>query len=402
MPGVDPEALPAVLALQERVLRRALAADGLPAILQRLSTDLADALPHDALWIASRPATAGPTVILARWPQADPGPDDALPSLRPDWRQSLAPGALHPTLAGPADAVYDPSLLDAGIASHASLPVALLDGRPAVLTFASASVHLADHPGARMPWLASCLSACLAGPDATPTAHDAGPGTDPTELADYLCAAVAHDIRNIMSGIIGAVELHRSEMTGTQAAVFDAVRRRALDGVAMAESMRDYLCRSRSRELPLTDLAPVVSHVAELLTPVLQGTLGPGCPRLTLDLAPAFTHADPGEVHRAVTALVYNAARQCGPRNTITLRTRADARRACIEVEDDGPGLPEDVLRQAKAPFYTTLPGTLDGLGLAIADGVARVSDGSLSIRPGSQGGTRIIMALSLASQPDP
>lgn len=400
MPEGQSEHLFTDLALQERVLRRALAAHGLCAVAQRLSADLSVTLPHDALWFVTRQDPPALSRIAAAWPPSTCLPPGVV-ELRPTWREAIAPQEALQTLTGPTDPLYEPTLQAAGFAAHFSVPVRLPEGSPAVATFAATSPQLACCPAARAPWLPPCISACLAGSGASAPAMP-GDAVDPTELADYLCAAVAHDIRNIMSGIIGAVELHRAGVSETQGAVFDAVRRRALDGVAMAESMRDYLHRTRPRELPVTDLSALVARTHDLLGPVLSATLGAGGPRFTLELEPARTLADPGEIQRAVTALVYNAARHGAPEGTISLRTRADARHAFVEVEDDGPGFAPEVLRQAKAPFYTTLPAVFDGLGLAIADGVARVSDGSLSIRPGTRGGAKVIMSLALAPEPRP
>jgi anti-sigma regulatory factor (Ser/Thr protein kinase) len=383
---------PAGLALHERLLRRALAARGAAQALEGISAELAACLPHDVLWLS---APEGP---LAVWPAGLLPLAAAQLTPREDWPGALEPRPLQWLPTGAHDPVYPPDLSGFGLTAHASLDVTLADGSPAILSFGRLSAPRREAAPASSAGLLSCLRACLATAGAlAPPARPAAGQPDPRELADYLCAAVAHDIRNIMAGIIGAVELHRPRMDASQGAVFDAVRRRALDGVAMAEAMREHLRASTRPLLGRLDLGEVAARVVAALAPVLRAELGERCPALALELSPAPALADPGEVGRALTALVYNAVRQCGAGNTVVVSARTDRRYAVLEVSDDGPGVPDDVLRRAKEPFYTTEPGAHGGLGLAIADGVARMSDGSLSVRPGRLGGTAVVMVLPLA-----
>jgi signal transduction histidine kinase len=57
-----------------------------------------------------------------------------------------------------------------------------------------------------------------------------------------------------------------------------------------------------------------------------------------------------------------------GDEGEITLRTRLAGEWVEVEVEDDGPGIPEEIQGRILDPFFTTKPpGSGTGLGLEIS-----------------------------------
>jgi signal transduction histidine kinase len=74
------------------------------------------------------------------------------------------------------------------------------------------------------------------------------------------------------------------------------------------------------------------------------------------------------ELNQVWTNLLDNAIDALGERGTITVKTRPDGECAVIEISDDGPGIPEDVVGRVFDPFFTTKDvGKGTGLGLATA-----------------------------------
>jgi C4-dicarboxylate-specific signal transduction histidine kinase len=71
--------------------------------------------------------------------------------------------------------------------------------------------------------------------------------------------------------------------------------------------------------------------------------------------------------------------------------------RATVEVQDTGPGIPEEAMPLIFQPFYTTKPqGT--GLGLAISADIVRDCGGQLSARNRAEGGAAFRMTLPIAA----
>ncbi|MBX2800367.1 MAG: hypothetical protein KTR31_21995 [Myxococcales bacterium] len=72
-----------------------------------------------------------------------------------------------------------------------------------------------------------------------------------------------------------------------------------------------------------------------------------------------------------------------------------------IRVEDDGPGVPEDMKRQVFEPFFTTKPvGEGTGLGLHLSRRLAQEAGGDLSLQRSSLGGAAFVLRLPLWRSP--
>ena len=86
------------------------------------------------------------------------------------------------------------------------------------------------------------------------------------------------------------------------------------------------------------------------------------------------------------TNLIDNAIDAVDPGGHLTLRTQLQGERVCVEVCDDGPGVPDDLQARIFDPFVTTKPvGRGTGLGLDIARRIVLGHHGELRLqsRPG-------------------
>jgi len=103
------------------------------------------------------------------------------------------------------------------------------------------------------------------------------------------------------------------------------------------------------------------------------------------------------ELNQVWTNVLDNAIDAMNGRGTIVLRTRRDGAVVEVEIEDDGPGIPEEIQSRVFDPFFTTKePGKGTGLGLATSYGiVTEKHGGSLTVesRPGR---TRFITRLPI------
>src|SRR5262249_4585988 len=122
---------------------------------------------------------------------------------------------------------------------------------------------------------------------------------------------------------------------------------------------------------------------------------------LTVDAPQRVTiKADPGLVAQAIGNLVDNAIKYSGPDGRVTLRlAREDEGNVSVVVRDDGPGISEQDRKLVTRPFYrgshASTAGT--GLGLSLAEAVARLHGGSLELADGEPG---LVAALILPVAP--
>ncbi len=112
----------------------------------------------------------------------------------------------------------------------------------------------------------------------------------------------------------------------------------------------------------------------------------------------------PSQVNQVFLNLVNNAAQAVEPgRGVITLTTRRqDTDHVAVEVQDNGKGIPADVLPRIFDPFFTTKDvGKGTGLGLSIVYKIIQQHGGTISVDSAAGVGTKFTVVLPL-TPPEP
>lgn len=153
------------------------------------------------------------------------------------------------------------------------------------------------------------------------------------------------------------------------------------------------------------DQAPVqlvkVQEGLESTLVILQHKLKPGI-HIVREYAPnlPLVEAYASELNQVWTNLIDNALDAMGDKGVLTLRTYEENNRVVVEIADNGPGIPADVLPHIFEPFYTTKgPGSGTGLGLHIVFNIV-VTKHRGNIEAESQPGAtvfRVTLPLELA-----
>ena len=111
----------------------------------------------------------------------------------------------------------------------------------------------------------------------------------------------------------------------------------------------------------------------------------------------------PSQINQVFLNMISNAAHAMPERaepNVITLRTSLhDERTVCIEIQDNGSGIPNDVLPKIFDPFFTTKPiGQGTGMGLSISYKIVQEHGGKIMVDSEPEVGT--IFTILLPIQP--
>jgi PAS domain S-box-containing protein len=217
-------------------------------------------------------------------------------------------------------------------------------------------------------------------------------------------AGVAHELNNPLAAIMGFAQLLlRKPWPAEDRAALETINHEA---IRSATIVKDLLAMARKRDHERrvrTDVNDVVGYIARTRRYALE-TAGVSC-RLSLDptLPPVF--GDRTQLEQVILNLINNAEQALtdtddakGTRGHIQIRTHHDEHDVIIDVEDDGPGIPDNVRAHIWDPFWTTKgEGEGTGLGLAVVHGIIADHGGTIVLEHGRGTGACFIIRLPIA-----
>ncbi|MEE1773218.1 ATP-binding protein [Streptomyces sp. JV185] len=202
-------------------------------------------------------------------------------------------------------------------------------------------------------------------------------------------ADASHELRTPLASIRGYAELTRRGHEETGPDTRHALGRIESEAERMTGMVEDLLLLARldaGRPLGLenTDLSPVV--VDAVSDARAAGERGHRW-RLELPDEPATVRGDPTRLHQVLVNLLANARTHTPPGTTVTVRVRSAAAMpwVVLEVADDGPGIPPELLphvfeRFARGDASRSRSAGSTGLGLAIVQAVVAAHGGRVEV----------------------
>jgi PAS domain S-box-containing protein len=221
-----------------------------------------------------------------------------------------------------------------------------------------------------------------------------------------LANGVGHEINNPLTYVTANIEFALDELTSIAGAAPDSrmleileVLGEAREGAGRIQKIVRGLkafAREEATAAP-TNVRAAVDVAIDLAVHELRAT----ATLVTEHALVPLVLADESRLSQAILSLLVNAAQafevRDPSRNQVTVRTFATGDdRVAIEVEDNGPGIPADVLPRIYDPFFTTKSiGQGTGLGLAIAHAVVTSFGGEISCVTARGKGTTFRMVLA-------
>ena len=212
-----------------------------------------------------------------------------------------------------------------------------------------------------------------------------------------LAAGIAHEINNPLGGLLNAVErLQRGELESEKRSRYLELLQSGLERIRLTVGqLLRFTPRTASAAMigllePVEDALALVRHRAQRqhVSMVLSdGIHEQGeAARRELSALPRV-HGEAHELGQAVLNLLVNALdaleeQRPGGGGQIQVRLAREGAEVLIEVQDDGPGVPEEQLPRVADLFFTTkAPGKGTGLGLAIVHQVVARHAGRVELR---------------------
>lgn len=197
-----------------------------------------------------------------------------------------------------------------------------------------------------------------------------------------MAAGIAHELRNPLAAISGAVQLldRESQEDSINKRLFDIILR---ESDRLDATIHEFLLFSKpvAPKKEWFSLRALAREAVETLSqdPEWDPTL-----ILDLEIAPDLEcWGDPQLVRQVLLNLIANSANACRnmAKGRILLRAGEIAEAAMVlEIVDNGHGIPEDFREKIFEPFFTTRE-TGTGLGLAIVRQIVHSHDGQISLR---------------------
>ncbi len=203
-----------------------------------------------------------------------------------------------------------------------------------------------------------------------------------------LAAGIAHEIRNPLASISGAIQLLKEEKETNE-------RTQKLMEIILAESSRlnrlitDFLLYAQPPKLnkKAVDIGALVEDTLEVFSRSPQWTQGT---RLVKIIEPHVTiSGDPQQLQQVLWNLFINAVDAMGGKGMLEVKVQRDGRRqkAILLVSDTGKGISPAEINKIFDPFFTTKEGGT-GLGLSIVHKIVESHGGEIFVESQPDRGT--------------
>jgi C4-dicarboxylate-specific signal transduction histidine kinase len=217
--------------------------------------------------------------------------------------------------------------------------------------------------------------------------------TDRLATVGKLAAGVAHEVGNPLAGILGYLSVVRMRARDN-AEMLDLVDRIEGEVQRIDQIVRSLLELGRPSRgaASAIDVRSVIDSSVRLLgaSREFEGV------KIELQAPEAlYLRAEPGPLSQVLINLLINSAQAMNGKGRVWIRAESSAQQGSVVVEDEGPGLPEQVKQRLFEPFFTTKQaGKGTGLGLAVSRHLLAQFEGRIEAgdRPG--GGARFTISL--------
>jgi PAS domain S-box-containing protein len=218
-----------------------------------------------------------------------------------------------------------------------------------------------------------------------------------------MASGIVHDFNNLLAPILGFTELLLTVpdllQDGDRVSTYlQKIRTAATDGAAVVSRLREFYRTRHDDEEPTEfSVQLAVQETLELTRHRWQHEAQANGAQINVERDLKSTppvHGSAAEIRQALMNILLNAMDAMPAGGTLRVRTYPVGNWACIEIADNGVGMPEEVRRRCFEPFFTTKGRSGTGLGLSIVFGTIERHQGRVELHSEPGSGTKFTLWL--------
>ena len=217
-------------------------------------------------------------------------------------------------------------------------------------------------------------------------------------VAAMSAAAMAHDLNNLLMALSGFIdEIKKQERLAPS---LHAMCETLDVGIGKLRRLAARVASAVSIAVPeKAEEVDVKAILEELVAVVRKHPVALFCRFSTSKLSSLHLSLNRSLFEEAVLNLLINAAEATGAKGQIEVSLTIDGGSAILAIHDNGPGVPDDLVKDIFEPCFTTKP-TGTGLGLLSVRAFTEACGGEMSVGRSPLGGALFQLRIPLQIQP--
>ena len=221
-----------------------------------------------------------------------------------------------------------------------------------------------------------------------------------------MAKGVAHDFNNILSMILGNIEILDRELENeSHKERLNRIHNAVVEGAKIVERLNAYVGggeeggRLNTRSLPT-----VVDQAIDFLTPRIKELRDKE--GVVVDFNVDVEEVgevliDPEDLKEVLVNMLLNSLEAMPDGGTVTVCARREDEEVKIDIIDSGTGIPKSERSKIFDPFYTTKGVKASGLGLCVSKGIVQNCGGAIALESEEGKGTKFTIRLPLRTSPE-
>lgn len=209
------------------------------------------------------------------------------------------------------------------------------------------------------------------------------------EMLGQMTMGISHDFNNLLTTILGHVELLQSTLADIAGendvqGQLRTLEQAAGDGAALVKKIQQYIRHEKQEHFEYVDLHHLADEVLTLTRPYWYNE--PRRQGISIVVEPHLEQVPSisgyaTELREVVVNLILNAIQAMPAGGTLRLRTKQDeARGVLLEIEDTGVGMSARTRSRIFEPLYSTKGEGGSGMGLTVSYGIVQEHNGVIEV----------------------